>query len=390
MKLLDRWNSADINLRFFLIGIFFFGINNGILLTTFNNYLNDIFRLSATERGFLEFPRELPGFMLVAVTGILSSYSIRTWAVMVGLISAAGVLGLGFLSPNLYLMTFWMMTWSLSDHLFMPVESVMGLHLATDGRQGKRLGQISGSRNLAMIFGAGTVWIYGQFFSGVIYPGLFAFAAVASLGAAFAFSKVKVEKDSANGKKRFVLKKEYKLFYILNILFGARKQIFLTFAPWVFVTTFGTKPETMAILILISSIAGVIFRQAFGTLTDIVGERRMFMADSIILLGVCAGFALSKNLYLLYFLFIVDNLMFATRIARTTYLNRIVLSKSDIPATISTGITMDHVVSMTIPAFGGMLWISYGYESVFFAASIIAVLGFITALKVDKKVKVKI
>jgi predicted MFS family arabinose efflux permease len=390
MKLLDRWNSSDINLRFFLLGIFLFGINNGILGTTFNNYLNDIFRLSATERGFLEFPRELPGFMLLAVTGLLAAYSIRTWAVMVGVISAAGVFGLGFISPNIYLMTFWMMTWSMADHLFMPVESVMGLHLAADGKQGKRLGQISGARNLAMIFGAGTVWVFGKFYTGVIYPGLFAFAAVASIGAAFAFSKVKVEKDKANGKKRFVIKKEYSLFYILNILFGARKQIFLTFAPWVFVTVFGTKPEMMAVLILISSIAGVVFRQAFGALTDIVGERRMFMADSIILLGVCAGFALSKNLYLLYFLFIMDNLMFATRIARTTYINRIAHSKSDIPATISTGITMDHVVSMTIPAFGGMLWLKFGYEAVFIAASVVAVFGFITALFVDKKEKVKI
>jgi len=390
MKLLDRWNSSDINLRFFLLGIFLFGINNGILGTTFNNYLNDIFRLSATERGFLEFPRELPGFMLLAVTGLLAAYSIRTWAVMVGVISAAGVFGLGFISPNIYLMTFWMMTWSMADHLFMPVESVMGLHLAADGKQGKRLGQISGARNLAMIFGAGTVWVFGKFYTGVIYPGLFAFAAVASIGAAFAFSKVKVEKDKANGKKRFVIKKEYSLFYILNILFGARKQIFLTFAPWVFVTVFGTKPEMMAVLILISSIAGVVFRQAFGALTDIVGERRMFMADSIILLGVCAGFALSKNLYLLYFLFIMDNLMFATRIARTTYINRLAHSKSDIPATISTGITMDHVVSMTIPAFGGMLWLKFGYEAVFIAASVVAVFGFITAFFVDKKEKIQL
>lgn len=385
MKLLDKWNSSDINLRFFLFGIFLFGINNGILLTTFNNYLNDIFKLSASERGFLEFPRELPGFLLVAVTGILSSYSIRAWAVLVGIISAFGVFGLGFLSPNIYLMTFWMMTWSLADHLFMPVENVMGLHLAADGKQGKRLGQISGSRNLAMIFGAGIVWIYGKVFSGMIYPGLFALAAAASIGAAFAFNKVKVDKDSASGKKRFVIKAEYTLFYILNILFGARKQIFLTFAPWVFVTAFGTKPETMAVLIFIASLAGFVFRQAFGTLTDIIGERRMFMADAVILFGVCTGFALSKNLYLLYFLFIIDNLMFATRIARTTYLNRIALSKSDIPATISTGITMDHVVSMTVPFFGGMLWNLYGYESVFMAASGVALLGFLTALRVDKK-----
>ena len=67
-------------------------------------------------------------------------------------------------------------------------------------------------------------------------------------------------------------------------------------------------------------------------------------------------------LILLYFLFIVDNLMFATRIARTTYLNKIAVEKRDIPATLSIGITMDHAESMSVPLLGGLLWTAYDYS----------------------------
>ena len=59
------------------------------------------------------------------------------------------------------------------------------------------------------------------------------------------------------GKKRFVFRRADKLFYLLNILFGARKQIFLTFAPWVLVTVYGASPARMASLALASAAAGV-------------------------------------------------------------------------------------------------------------------------------------
>ena len=95
----------------------------------------------------------------------------------------------------------------------------------------------------------------------------------------------------------------------------------------------------------------------------------MFMADAVILLFICAGFAFSVYRPLLYALYILDNLMFATRIARTTYLNRIAESRADIAPTISMGITMDHAVSMIMPVLGGLLWAAYGYRAVFLAAA---------------------
>ncbi len=384
----NKWYASDINLRIFLIGILLLGINSGILTTTFNNYLNDIFKLGETERGFLEFPRELPGALLIVVTGILSIWLMRTWAILVGIISAIGVIGLGFLSPTIGIMTAWMILWSLGDHLFMPVESAIGLHLAHAGKQGARLGQISGARNLSAIAGAGLVWIIAQTFSGKeMYQILYAVAGIIGLIAAFTFSRIHNDTDKIPDKKKFVLKKKYTLYYILNILFGARKQLFLTFGPWVLITVYHTKPATIAILIMIASLAGVIFRQVFGYFVDKFGEQKLFIADSIILLIVCAGYIFSVDVYVLYTLFIIDNLMFATRIARTTYLSKISKDKRDIPATLSMGITMDHIVSMTVPVAGGLLWHQFGYQSVFMAASIVAVLGLFAALNTNRTIR---
>ncbi|OHD36381.1 MAG: hypothetical protein A2015_04225 [Spirochaetes bacterium GWF1_31_7] len=377
---MNRWSVAEHDLKLFLLGVLFLGINNGILTTSFNNYLNDIFHLTASQRGVLEIPREIPGFLLVLITGILASYSMRNWAIAVGLLSAIGVIGLGWFSSSYMVMMIWMVLWSLADHLFMPIENTMGLQLAKDGKHGKRLGQLSGARNFAMISGALIVWIFARFADdSFLYKKLYIIGGLAAIVAAFFFSKLHLHAHTQIKHKRFVIKTRYTLFYIFNILFGARKQIFLTFAPWVLITQYGARPSDMALLIFIASALGVIFRQVFGYVTDRFGEKVMFIADSIILFGICIGFAYVKNIVFLSALYILDNLMFSTRIARTTYLNKIAENKSDVAATISLGISMDHVVSMTIPFLGGLLWNAYGFSTVFIAASLIAVISFIAA-----------
>ena len=390
-KTLSKINQMDSNLKYFLVAVLFLGINNGILSTTFNNYIEDIFSLTPEKRGFLEIPRELPGFILVIVTGMIASFSMRFWAVAVGLLSAMGVLGLAFLSPVVSVMLIWMVMWSMADHLFMPVENTMGLHLAKDGKHGKRLGQLSGIRNLAMIFGSFIVWIIASSNRsaepGMLYKWFYVIAAVAAVISSFFFYKVRLDHERHEEKKRFVFNKKYTLYYILNMIFGARKQIFLTFAPLLLIKYYGAKPETMAILILIASALGFVFRQYFGLITDKFGEKKMFVGDALILLIICLGFAWIKNVYFLYALYIMDNLMFSTKIARTTYLNKIALKKADIAPTISLGISLDHAVSMTIPAVGGIIWGIFGYSNLFLFAAVLAVFSLVAALfvKTDKQ-----
>ena len=384
----NRWRNADPAFKAFLLGVFFLGINSGIIASSFNNYLNDSFTLTSKQRGFLEFPRELPGFLLIFITGMLAALPVRRWAVITSLLTAVGVAGLGFLSPSYNSMLVWMLLWSTGGHLFMTVESVMGLHFAKEGGHGRKLGQISGMTNFAAIAGAGLVWALAKTSGPDLYRWAFLAAALASLVSAFLFARMKKgEEDAAPGGRRFVFRWKYKWYYLLNILFGARKQIFLTFAPWVLVTVYGANPALMAMLSMTAFALGVVFRQAFGVVTDMIGERKMFIADALILLVICGGFAFSSFRPLLYALFILDNLMFATRIARTTYLSRIAEHKADISPTVSLGVTIDHLISMSIPAAGGLLWAAYGYKAVFLAASLLSVAGFFAALAVDDRNK---
>nr|MBP7459987.1 MFS transporter [Candidatus Delongbacteria bacterium] len=72
----------------------------------------------------------------------------------------------------------------------------------------------------------------------------------------------------------------------------------------------------------------------------------------------------------------------AMRIARTTYLKKIADHPGEILPSLALGITMDHVVSMTIPVLGGLAWFHFGYQSVFYGATGLAVLSWLVALRI--------
>ncbi len=78
--------------------------------------------------------------------------------------------------------------------------------------------------------------------------------------------------------------KEYRLYYWLSILFGTRKQIFLTFAPWVLVTVFNQPVTMLATLLTIGGICGVAFQPLLGKAIDKLGEKTVLITEAVLLI----------------------------------------------------------------------------------------------------------
>ncbi|NQU06891.1 MAG: hypothetical protein HQ568_12415, partial [Calditrichaeota bacterium] len=58
-------------LKIALFATLFFGAAGGVFMAVLNNYLSEIHNLGAEARGWLEFPRELPGFLIIFVAGAM-------------------------------------------------------------------------------------------------------------------------------------------------------------------------------------------------------------------------------------------------------------------------------------------------------------------------------
>ncbi|MCD6361802.1 MAG: MFS transporter [Armatimonadetes bacterium] len=387
----NRLRRADPQLRLFLAAVFTLGIASGIFHTTFNNYLNDTFHIDAAVRGWLEFPRELPGFLVALLAGALYFLAETRVAAVAAAILGAGLLGLGLLGSHWATMLVFTIAWSIGGHIEMPMRSAIAMSLGTRNQHGRRLGQAAAARVGASVVSGLFVWIIMDNI-GHNYSVTFITGAGLAMIAALVYASMRVP-TQVKRREKLVIKGRYWLYYVLCTLFGARKQVFLTFAPWVLVKVFGQPATTFAKLWMVSAVIGMFFQQALGDLIDRWGERRVLMADGVALVIICLlyGFADKLGLgawtiWVLYACYITDQLLFGVENARSAYLAKIADKPEDVSASLSMGISINHAVSMLVPWAGGKyLWERYGYRWVFVAAAGVATLTIFAASLVKTK-----
>ncbi len=389
------WGLGKRDFVLFLLASAVLGISQSIDTSFFNNFLNDSYHLTISQRTFLEIPREFPGFAVVFMTGLLFSLGDVRTAAIANLLGGLGALGLAFWSPEYLPMIGWLTIYSMGQHLFMPMSNSIVMNLAHESQMGKRLGQIN-SVNTAVFLITSLVTALLFRHIKIDYHLAFSLAAVGFFVSAVLILSMKPTHSGKRVGKRFVLRKEYKVFYALSILFGARKQIFITFGPWVLIKVFDQGVGTFAILSFFIAGLGIFFKPFIGHLIDNVGERFVLAGEAVSLIFICLGYAFTKGifenlglgniaLYVICALFVLDQMLAAVSMARATYLKKIALSAEDVSPTLSMGITIDHVVSMFVPFLGGFIWTVLGYEYVFIGGAIIATLNLLLTTRIKTK-----
>jgi len=387
MSLSVYLKSHSRELVLFAMAALVLGTAFSIVDATFNNYLNDTFSLNGFQRSFLEFPRELPGFLVVFVSTALSFLCSRRMSVVAMLLGAFGVLLIGYASPSYGVMLVWLFLYSLGNHLYMPLATTIGMELALEGHDGRRLGQLNAIRNASAILGSFIVFL-GFRYLHFSFKHAFALSAILLILAAALLCAMTPEKVVAR-RSYLQLHKEYRLFYALNVLAGARKQLFITFAPWVLVQIFQQPTQIMATLFLLGGVIGILFQPLLGWAVDALGERFVLSAEAIVLVLVCAGYGFAKFLLppraaflLVCACFLIDQMIFSVSMARATFLKKIATQPDHIQPALTAAVTIDHVFSIAAAILGGLVWNAFGFQYVFLLGAVLAVINFFTALQV--------
>ncbi|HVN95279.1 MAG TPA: MFS transporter [Syntrophorhabdaceae bacterium] len=375
---------APRELRLFIAAIFAMGMGSSIFDSIFNNFLDQRFALTGFGRSFLEFPREFPGFLTVFVSASLWFLCSRRLGAVTMLMSAAGSLLMGFVSPVYAIMIAWLFVYSLGQHLFIPLSSTIGMDLAGEGQAGRRLGQLNAVRNLSAILGSAIVYL-GFRLLHFTFPCTFFFAATAfGLAAVFMFS---MKRDKTHMPAMYLnLHREYRLYYVLAVLYGSRKQLFLTFAPWVLVTIFHQPTQSIATLLTIGGVIGVVFQPFLGRAVDNFGERLVLISEAVLLVFVCLGYGFSRSFFAerTAFLvacacFLLDQMLMSVNMARSTYMKKIALHPDHLQPALTSSVTIDHIFSITVAILGGIIWNAFGFQYVFLMGAIIALCNLFAA-----------
>jgi hypothetical protein len=375
----------------------------GLFENTYNNYLWEQFHLAPTARGNLELVREFPGLMNVVLMGAVAMFA-ETWIAGVSaVITAIGVAGFAIKGDAYGCMVMWTLLWGVGSHVIMPIQSSLTMGFGGRTKRGRRLGQVGAVSTVGSIAGAAAVVVIFRLLRDPRVPAVdpvtgrahveawqlnaaFVIAAIACVLAAVCFCSLR-SVGSRTKRPAWVLKRRYWLYYIQNLLFGARKQVFLTFGRWVLVVVFAQTPEMFAVLWIIASVVGLFFSPLVGRLVDRIGERSILMVDAVVQVVVCVGYGVGEHLpwgrqvalIVVCASFVVDQISFGFGMARATYISKMAETPEDLTASLSMGVSIDHLIAATIPMAGGWVWARYGYEYVFLAAGGVAVLMFFFA-----------
>ncbi len=386
-KIGDRLASMPRELKLFIAAAFVMGVAYSAVDSVFNNFINERFALNGFQRSFLEFPREFGGFIVVFVSALLWFLCSRRLGVVSMLLGVAGTLLMGFASPNYTVMVAWLFVYSLGQHLFIPVGSGIGMELAKDGRVGRRLGQLNAVRNVSAILGSLLIFM-GFWLLHFTFHHAFAISACAfAVAAALMFA---MKRDKTQRPKMYLkLRREYSLYYVLAVLYGSRKQIFITFAPWVLVTVFRQPVRTMSLLLTAGGVIGIVFQPFLGTAIDRLGERIVLISEAVLLVFVCFGYGFSRSLLPEYAAFIVacvcfllDQMLMSVNMARSTYMRKIARHPDHVQPALTSSVTIDHAFSITIALVGGLIWKFFGYQYVFLLGAFIAMGNLAAALRI--------
>jgi predicted MFS family arabinose efflux permease len=390
MTIPSRLMHMPRELKLFAAASMMMGIAYSVYDSTFNNFINEKFSLTGFQRSLLEVPRELPGFLVVFVSALLWFLCSRRLGAFAMLLGAVGALLIGYVSSTYASMMVCLFIYSMGQHLFIPLTSSIGMEMAHEGQTGRRLGQLNAIRNFATILGSFLVFL-GFRYLGFHFQHSFLLTAIGLGMAALLMFLMKPDTDQ-EPKKFLKLHKEYRLFYSLNILSGSRKQIFITFAPWVIVTIFEKPTQTIATLMTIGGLIGILFQPVLGRAIDRYGERLIMQVEAVMLVMVCLGYGFSKFLFPVNtaFLFIcgfylLDQMLMSVNMARSMYMKKIAIKEEDIQPALTAGLTIDHIFSLSIAVLGGVIWSTFGFQYVFLLGIVIAAINFLVVSRIPRQ-----
>lgn len=375
------------------------GLSNNVM----SNYFKDAYQVTAYQRGVIEFPRELPGVLVIFIIAGLASFSDIRIAIMAQLLSIIGIGVLGFITPPFAIMLIFIFINSLGMHMFMPLQDSIGMALIGKENVGKKMGQYKGVATTFTMLSGILVFIgfrtgFFSFTSKIKW--IFVISAITFIIVfilLFIIKRLIEEPIKSNKKINFVFRKEYKYYYILVVMWGVQKQIMLVYGPWVLIDILNKRADTLAILGIIGSFIGIFFIPAMGMWIDRFGIKRLLYVDALSFIFVyfiygllSAGFAsgalanIGIPVVLAYILFIVDRMSTQMGMIRTIYLRSIAVETSDITPTLSLGLSLDHIVSIVCAYLGGIVWSLWGPQYIFFLAAFLSLVNLYVASKVKE------
>ena len=249
---------------------------------------------------------------------------------------------------------------SIGFHYYETVNQSLQLQWLSKAEAPKVLGLLLAAGSAATLASYGLIVLLWEPL-GLTYETVYLIAGgLTAVIAAFAFFAYPQFESPNPQIKKMVLRRRYWLYYALQFMSGARRQIFVVFAGFMMVEKFGFDVHEVTGLFMINLVANMIFAPLLGRAVARFGERRTLMVEYTGLVMVFSAYGgiyyFGWGVVLASILYVVDHLFFAMALALKTYFQKIA-DPGDIAPTAAVAFTINHIAAVFLPAALGYLWL---------------------------------
>ncbi|MDK3017162.1 MFS transporter [Pseudodonghicola flavimaris] len=350
-----------------------------------NNFVIEVADFDGSDIGLLHSVREIPGFLSIGVIAILLFVREQVLG-LVSLILLGVATAVTAQFPSLGgILTITMLS-SIGFHYYETVNQSLQLQWLAKDRAPRVLGWLLAAGSAATLVSyAGIVLLWEPL--GLTYNIVYlAAGGVTAVVAALAWLIYPQFQAETVQSKKMVLRRRYWLYYALQFMSGARRQIFVVFAGFMMVERFGFDVHQVTSLYMINLVANMIFAPLVGRAVIRWGERRALLFEYaglvVVFLAYGGIYYFGWGVVLAAALYVIDHMFFAMALALKTYFQKIA-DPADIAPTAAVAFTINHIAAVGLPAALGLLWlVSPG--AVFGLAAGMALTSFCLALLVPR------
>jgi hypothetical protein len=324
-----------------------------------NNFVIEVANFDGADIGLLHTVREIPGFLAVGVIAVIIFVREQVLA-MISLMMLGVATAVTAWFPSLGGLLFVTLFSSIGFHYYETVNQSLQLQWLPKDRAPQVLGWLvaMGSASTAVVYGLIVLtWDRFDLSYNFVFMAAGGVTALLALFCLFAYPQFDAPTPQT---KKLVLRKRYWLYYALQFMAGARRQIFVVFAGFMMVEKFGFEVHELTSLYLINLVINMAAAPMLGKAVSMFGERRTLIFEYA---GLAIVFAAYGGIYwfgwgvlLAAILYVIDHVLFALALALKTYFQKIA-DPADIAPTAAVAFTINHIAAVFLPALLGLLWV---------------------------------
>jgi hypothetical protein len=354
-------------------------------LALLNNFTVEVASFTGVEIGWLQTVREIPGFLAVGVIAVLLVMREQTLALL-SLVALGGAVAITAIFPSFAGLLITTLIGSIGFHYYETVNQSLQLQWIEKDRAPQIIGWLVAAGSAASLLAYGLIALVFKW-GGLGYHNVYLAGGGITVAIAvycwIVYPRFRMETPQHN---RLILRRRYWLYYALQFMSGARRQIFMVFAAFMMVETFGFAVHELTFLFLINYIANIIFAPMMGALIARIGEKWSLAFEyaglTVVFLAYGGIYWFGWGAALAAALYVIDHLFFALAFAQKTYFQKIA-DPADIAPTAAVAFTINHIAAVCLPAALGYLWI-VSQASVFVLAAALAVASLVLALIIPR------